>query len=190
MKQLVVLLGCGILLSLPGGCQEGNKADSIIDVIVVGGGKFPAFLVGRWTPDNAGWEFVFEPDGTISSAIIDNGMVRVNPDERITKIPLIDGGVGTYELGEWMVQYTPENRELAVEIVVDHFHMDMLSYGLKGNSTDLFVGPVLEDAQTWSAEWFSFPKIITLTPDPHELPFDANDNPKDTLIFKKQPKTK
>ena len=188
MKKLVVLFGCAILFCGFTGCQEGEKTESFIDVIVLGGGKFPQFFIGKWKPDNAGWEFVFEPDGTISSAVIDGGMLRVNPEERVAKIPLKYDGVGTYELGRWMVQYTPENRELAVEIVVDHFHLDMKTYGIEGHTTDLFVGPVLEDEQTWKAEWFTFPKIFALTPEPSELAFDPNDNPKETLLFKKQAK--
>jgi len=189
MKQLAVLVGCAISLLLLAGCQDGNEGNKAIDVIIKGGGKFPQFLVGRWRADNAGWEFVFEPGGTISSAVIDNGMLRVNPSERVATIPLKDGGVGIYELGQWTVQYSPESRELSVEIVVDHFHLDMLSYGLTGQTDDLFVGRVSEDLQTWTAEWSTFPEYIALTPEPSELPVDPNDNPIDTLVFRKQRET-
>jgi len=190
MKRLVILLECAVLVLGLAGCRNSNKSNKAIDIIIVGGGRFPKPLVGKWKPDNAGWEFVFEPDGSISSAVIDSGLLRVHPmSERITTIPLIDGGLGTYELGKWMVQYSPVDRELAVEVVVDHYHLDLKTYGLKGNSTDLFVGHVSDDWQTWQAEWFTFPKVFALTPQPEELPFDANDNPKGTFLFEKQPKT-
>lgn len=187
---MVILIECAVLALVLSGCQNGSKSGEVIDIIIVGGGRFPKNLVGKWKPDNAGWEFVFEPDGSISSAIIDNGMVRVYPmKERITKIPLIDEGVGTYELGKWMVQYSSSDRLLTVEVVVDNYHLDLKTYGLKGHSTDLFVGPVSQDWQSWQAEWFTFPTVFTLTPLPEELPFDANDNPKDTFLFRKQPAT-
>jgi hypothetical protein len=187
MKHLVIFLGCvGLVFGLAG-CQNGSKSNEAIDIIIAGGGKFPEHLVGKWKPDNAGWEFVFEPDGNISSAVIDSGLLRVHPlRERITTIPLIDGGMGTYELGKWMVQYSPADRVLTVEVVVEHYHLDLKTYGIKGQSTDLFIGPVSEDWQTWQAEWFTFQKVFALTPQPEELAFDANDNPKDTFIFKKQ----
>jgi hypothetical protein len=192
MKQFVVLLGCVVLLSGMSGCQNENKdadvqkEDQGVEVIVVGGGEFPRSFAGTWRPDNAGWEFVFEPDGNISSAVIDNGLLRVNPNERVTTIPLIDDGVGTYELGKWVVQYTPMNRELSVEVVVDHFHLDMKTYGMMGHITELFVGPVSEDSKVWKAQWFTFPTVITLMPEPYELPFDPNSNPKETFFFIKQ----
>lgn len=187
MRRLLILLVCGLsVLLLLSGCQGSAANKSGVDVIVEGGGKFPQFLVGKWRPDDAGWEFVFEPDGTISSAMIDNGMLIVNPSERVATIPLKDGGVGTYELGQWTVQYSPSNRELSVQIVVDQLHLDMLSFGLLGRTDDLFVGPVSEDWQTWTAEWSTFPEYIALMPEPSELPFDPNDNPKGTLVFRKQ----
>lgn len=190
MKRLVILLWFAVLVSSLAGCRNGSKSSEAIDIIIVGGGKFPKYLVGKWKPDNAGWEFVFEPDGSISSAVIDSGLLRVRPmSERIATIPLIDDGIGTYELGKWMVQYSHADRVLTVEVVVDHFHLDLKTYGLKGHSTDLFIGPVSEDWQTWQAEWFTFPTVFTLTPQPEELPFDANDNPKETFFFRKLPKT-
>ncbi|MHC4658282.1 MAG: hypothetical protein ACYS83_03775 [Planctomycetota bacterium] len=186
MKQLLLLVGCAVILSAFAGCQTPNSG---VDVVIEGGGPFPKSLAGTWKADEHGWEFVFEPDGTISSAVIDNGMVRVTPSETVATIPLKDGGKGTYKLGEWTVRYSPGDRELAVEVVVDHFHLDMKTFGLKGHSTDWFVGPVAADSETWKAERFTFPKYIALTPEPSELPVDPNHNPVATMVFRKQRKT-
>ncbi len=183
MKQLLALAGCAIILSTIAGCQN---ADRGVDVIIEGGGKFPHSLVGTWKADESGWEFVFERDGTISSAVIDAGMVRVTPGKKVATVELKEGGKGTYKLGQWTVQYSPHSRELAVEVVVDYFHLDMKTFGLKGHSTDWFVGTVSEDGQRWEAEWFTFPKYIALTPEPGELADDPNLNPVATLVFQKQ----
>jgi len=189
MRQLVVSAGCVIFLLGLAGCRNAavlDSSESAVEVVIKGGGEFPEFLVGSWKADKGGWEFVFEPDGTISSALIDSGMVRVTPAERIAKIELKNEGEGTYKLGQWTVQYSPDERELAVKVVVDYFHLDMRTFGLKGHSTDWFVGPVSDDLRTWQAEWFTFPKYLVLGPEPGELPMDPNDNPMDTLIFRKQ----
>lgn len=191
MRQLLVLAGCAVILSGLTGCQKADRGVGLntnrgVEVTVEGGGKFPHSLVGTWKDDEGGWEFVFRPDGTISSAVIDAGMVRVNPGEKVATIPLKDGGKGTYKLGQWTVQYSSDSRELAVEVVVDYFHLDMKTFGLKGHSTDWFVGTVSADSQSWEAEWFTFPKYITLTPEPTELADGPNLNPVATLVFRKQ----
>jgi len=188
MKRLVALVGCVVLLF--SGCQGLSRdKKKAVEVIIEGGGEFPQFLAGAWKADKHGWEFVFERDGTISSAVIDNGMIRVTPSERVATRPLRGGGKGVYELGQWAVQYSPDNRELAVEVVVEHYNLDMVSFGLEGHSTDWFVGPVSEDSQMWEAEWFTYRKTTAWGPETLEFPFDPNDNPVDTLVFRKQPET-
>ena len=172
------------------GCQKpsvdtASVSKSGVDVIVEDGGQFPEFLVGTWRAEDAGWEFVFEPDGTISSAVIDNGMVRVNPSDGVATIELQDNGIGTYKLGRWSVNYSASNRELIVKVIVDEYHLDMLTYGLKGSSEDFFVGYITNDNSLWYATWYTFPEIITLTPEPTKLPVDPNDQARD-IVFKKQ----
>jgi len=185
MKKLVLALFCCLCVLFVVGCQ-GLAKKPPVKVTNEGDGSFPDFLVGKWQADKGQWEFVFEPDGTISSAVIDNGMVRVKPtSDRITTIPMKMGGKGIYKLGQWAVQYSPETRELVVEVVVDHFHLEMGPSALEGNSEDWFIGRVSEDSQTWVAEWTSFPKYIAYTPDPNELPVDIEDSPRGTLIFRK-----
>ncbi len=189
MRQLMVLAGFIVLLWVLAGCQDANRG---VDGIIEGNDKFPAFLVGTWRADKFGWEFVFGPDGKISSAVIDSGLIRTKPGPGVVTAPLKDGGSATYKLGEWAVQYTPEKSELSVEIVVEEFHIDKISYGLKGSSTDFFVGPVSEDENEWKAEWFTMPKNFIYSseePEPSELEFDPSSNPIETLIFRKQQET-
>ena len=181
MKQLLVLAGCVVVLAGLVGCQNANSG---VDVIIEGGGKFPEFLVGRWKDEQKGWEFVFEPDGTISSAVIDSGFMAVVPSEGIATKPMKMDGKAVYELGRWTVQYSPNQRKLSVEVVVDFFHVDIGRDALEGYSLDWFVGPVSEDGTQWEAEWMSAPMFIALTPEPTELPVDPNDTIQ-TLLFEK-----
>ena len=181
MKQLVVLAGCAVFLVALTGCQKANTG---VNVVIEGGGEFPQSLVGRWKADKNRWEFVFEPDGTISSAVIDSGFITVIPGKPVHTVPTRMGGKAIYKLGQWTVQYSPGTRELAVEVVVDHFHIDMGPDWLQGNSSDWFIGTVSEDWQEWQARWISFPKYIAFTPEPSELPVDPNDTITE-LLFKK-----
>lgn len=181
MKRLIVLFGCVFLLL--GGCQEPGLNKSGVEVIIEGDGEFPEFLVGRWKDEEKNWEFVFEPDGTISSAVIDRGFMPVVPAKGIARKPM-RVGEAIYRLGRWTVQYSPATRELAVEVVVDFFHIDIGHDWLEGHSTDWFVGTVSEDHQSWRAEWVSFPKYIAYTPEPGELSVDPNDTITQ-LLFKK-----
>jgi len=169
MKRLLVLSVCSLSAFLLIGCQQ-----------------FPAFLVGRWKADKGGWEFVFEPDGTISSAVVSLGRVTMKPGQ-VTTTPMKLGGKGVFEPGQWTVQYTPEPRELLVEIAIDHFRVERGDNVVQGQSRDFFIGPVSEDGQMWWADRFSFPEYIVDTkkhPN-YKLPFDPNDNPQDSLIFQK-----
>jgi hypothetical protein len=184
MKQWLVLAGFAVILSGLVGCQGPLSKKSGVDVIIEGGGKFPEFLVGRWKDAKKGWEFVFEPDGTISSAVIDSGFMAVVPSEGIATKPMRMDGKAVYELGQWKVQYSPDQRKLSVEVVVDFFHVDIGLHALEGYSTDWFVGPVSEDGTQWEAQWKSAPVYIALTPEPSELPVDPNDTIQ-TLLFEK-----
>jgi hypothetical protein len=181
MKQLVLLAGCAVFLMGIAGCQNAHTG---VNVVIEGGGEFPQSLVGWWKADKNQWEFVFEPDGTISYAVIDSGFIKVKPSKRVHTVPTKKGGKAVYKLGTWTVQYSPDTRELAVEVVVDHLHIDMGPNWLEGTTRDWFVGTVSEDWQEWWAQWISFPKYIAYTPEPGELPVDPNDTITD-LLFKK-----
>jgi hypothetical protein len=185
MRIWAGLLASLVVLSSVTGCQ---KAETGVIVDVRDGGRFPSALAGTWKAEGHGWEFVFERDGTISSAVIDEGMLRVTPAKEVHTVELKNDGLGTYKLGQWTVQYSPHSRELAVEVVVDDFHLDMKTFGLKGQMDDWFVGPVSQDFRTWRAEWFSFPQYVALLPGEEEsaLAEDPNTNAIDTLVFRKQ----
>ncbi|MHC4314904.1 MAG: hypothetical protein ACYSW3_20850 [Planctomycetota bacterium] len=167
MQRLLVLLFCGLSVFQLGGCQ-GSKSD--VDVIIEGGGEFPEFLVGGWKADKDGWEFVFEPDGTISSVVVSLGRIRLKPGE-VTTVPMKMGGKGIYEPGEWIVHYVPAGRELMVRISLKN----------------LFAGPISQNGKVWQVEWTSFPDYVAHTPKHPNFPmFEKTDYGfSKTLIFEK-----
>ncbi|MFZ0033422.1 MAG: hypothetical protein WAK60_00345, partial [Sedimentisphaerales bacterium] len=150
---------------------------------IEGGGQFPAAFAGKWKDKETEWEFVFEPDGTISSAVIDSGFMPVVPSKRIAQKPMIVGKA-LFKLGQWTVQYSPASRELGVEVVVDFFHIDIGETWLEGNRIDWFTGIVSEDYKTWHATWTSFPTFTAYIPAAHYLPVDPNNTVTD-LLFEK-----
>ncbi|MHC4499923.1 MAG: hypothetical protein ACYS21_12505 [Planctomycetota bacterium] len=159
MKQLVVFVGCVVFLLASTGCRSNDRG---IEVIVEGGGKFPQSLVGIWRADKEGWEFVFEPDGTISSAVISLGRVRMRPGQ-ITTVPMKLGGKGVFEPGEWFVHYAPAHRELTVKIALENVRIGLARPVLDGSSEDVFVGRVSEDGKSWHVDWTSFFNYVAHT---------------------------
>lgn len=183
MKQLLVLVGCVVLLLGLAGCQNSHRSKAV-EVIIEDGGEFPEFLVGRWKANKHNWEFVFEPDGTISSAVISLGKVRMTPGTT-TYVPMKLGGKGVFEPGLWTVQYSKAQRRLAVGISVKRFRAELGKNLIEGSRRDAFIGTVSEDGKQWEAEWYSFPQYVAHTKQRHELAVDPNDNPIDVLVFKK-----
>ncbi|MHC4474612.1 MAG: hypothetical protein ACYTEL_03130 [Planctomycetota bacterium] len=184
MKQLL-MAAFVVLVFAPLGCQNNDLSE----VIMAGDPQFPGILAGRWRAHKAGWEFVIEQGGTISSAVIDSGLVQVDPRKRTAEAELADGGKAFYQLGDWVVQYSPAERELSIEVVVDYYHLDLVTWGMKGNSRYLFVGPVSEDGQHWTAHWFSFShtEVYSTGPDDVVTVFQPDDteNLIDILVFEK-----
>jgi len=183
MKQVFQLLVPGILIILLGSCQADKKA---IEVIIDGNGQFPERLAGTWKSDNGVWEINLEPDGTISSAVISLGSVRIKPGE-ITTIPMRLGGQGIFKPGLWTLWYLQRQRELSVEITIDEFRTELGQDVIRGKTRDILTGPVSQDGSIWQAERFSYPEYIVDTKmyKNYNLPVDANDNPKESLLFKK-----
>jgi hypothetical protein len=188
MRRLVLVSGCVIALAAVAGCQKGDKNPQTVRVAVEGGGGFPSNLAGTWNDGKRGWEFVIEPDGTISSGVIENGSLRVFPNKQKVVTLSTEKGTGVYELGPWTVQYSPAARELSVGAVVEHYKLDMGAFSLEGSSTDWFTGPVSDDGRTWEAQWFSFPKAVAKAEGQEDLVFeqDPNENPVETLVFRRQ----
>lgn len=145
------------------GCSRpaGRHIDPVV-VTTEDGSAFPASLAGRWTANQHGWEFTFEPDGRISSAIISLGRVKVLPGQTTT-IPTTAGEQAVFTPGSWAVHYEPVTRMLTVKITMDHVRVPMAANILEGSSTDIFSGPVSASMDTWQAEWTAFTRYTGRT---------------------------
>jgi hypothetical protein len=186
MRRLLILFIFTVSVFLVVGCRSSDAKKSSVEVIIDGDGSFPAFLVGRWIADKGGWEIVFEPDGTISWAVVSLGRVKMKPGQ-VTTTQMKLGGEGVFEAGPWMVQYSREKRELIVEITIEHFRVEMGDRLLQGQTRDFFIGLVSADGRLWWADRYSFPEYIVDTekyPN-YKLPIDPNDNPRESLVFQK-----
>lgn len=186
MKQLIFLLISILSILSLAGCHDESARRNGVEVIIDGDGKFPEFLVGIWRAEDDSWEFVFDENGSITSAMISLGRVRVEPG-KTTKIPMKLGGEGVFEPGLWTVQYLKQQRQLTVEIKIDHFNTELGDNTVKGKTHDFFTGQVSQDGQLWYAKRFSYPEYIANTKNHqnYRLPFDPNDNPKESLLFQK-----
>jgi hypothetical protein len=170
MNKILVMVGCAVLLF--GGCQDFGRNKNAVEVIIEDGSQFPQFLAGKWKADDYTWQFVFEPNGVISSAV--TGMDVEIVAGRTATIPTKGGGKAVFKPGRWTVHYDPQIRELTVEIVFDYVHFEMGPELLEGKSTDVFMGKVSQDGNFWRADWFGFPdymaygsqtKRLTVTPE-------------------------
>ena len=144
-----------------GGLAQGGKA-SMMTVVVEGNQPFPQDMVGTWRADRNGWEFVFNPDGTISSAVISMGRVRMEPGKTAV-VPMINDGQGTFEPGPWAVHCDAESRTLTVHIEIQRLRVEVVTSLVTGRSRDTFVGTVSPDGKTWDVVWTSFPDYVAST---------------------------
>lgn len=177
MKRSIL---CCLLLCVLSGCQS---IQSGVKVELEGCDKFPSEIVGTWQSVNSDWQITFKKDGTISSIHHAWGGVEIIPGKVNHRKGRYDGDI-VFEPGVWSVFYSKNDNTLTVEILLEHFEIEMKGGVLKGNQKDVFVGEVNGDQ--WEAEWINLPKYTAYTPEPHDLPVDIENNVKDKLIFKKQ----
>ncbi len=171
MKRLLFI--SVIFLLVLAACQEVSqyiKTPGTLEVIVEDGGKFPESLVGKWEGDKGGWAFIFEPDGRISRARISMGRTEIVPGQ-IKTLPTHGGGQAIYVPGDWSVIYSPADRELTVDIVMNYIHIDMGAQALQGKTRDIISGTVSEDGKLWRTIVSSFPEYEGFPNKPEDLPY-------------------
>lgn len=157
------------------GCSHPpNDPPSGVKTLIEDGRAVSDFLAGRWVADQHGWEFVIEPDGHVSSAVISLGRVRVSPG-RTTTVPTRTGNDAVFTPGLWVVHYVAATRELTVKITMDHVRLEMAGNILEGSSTDVFAGPVSPAGDTWQVQWTTFTHYTAHTPE--GTSFDLSTDP-------------
>ena len=123
-------------------------------------------MVGEWKGDKFGWEIVFDADGTVSSAVIALGQVRIKPNQ-ITEVQGRKGEPGIFEAGDCDVNYNPKNHEISINIEIKRAYMEIGGGVLKGPCQYFIIGSVLEDEVAWDAEVFTAFDLVVLLPDPN-----------------------
>ncbi len=189
MRRTAEIILCLIAATALMGCQNPSaQPQRHQNVQVEGGGAFPPSLAGTWKADRDGWEFVIEPEGRISSAVISLGRVRVTPGESET-LPTVEGGEGLFEPGEWTVHFDPDTGHLTVKIVMSHVRVGMAAAVLEGASTDTFTGPISPADDVWQVQWTNFSDYFLFMPDgtASELATDQTVGETHPLTFERVP---
>jgi hypothetical protein len=176
MKKLAVttISSLTLLFLTVVGCQKAVKqpADA------VAAEPLPPEVAGTWKAQSSPWEIVLSRDGTVTSAVIPMGRVRIRPNQT-TKVEMKDGSFSTYTAGDCPVDYKPANRELFVSIEMQDIHIKFMDNVIDGNSVDRFVGPVSQDGKVWMADWIS---VFNYGP---RFPQDPNDVYAQPIVFEK-----
>ncbi|HSV99761.1 MAG TPA: hypothetical protein VLI39_06295 [Sedimentisphaerales bacterium] len=166
VAETLVIAAC-VTISTVAGChrpQSGPVSVSPVVVVTEDGSAFPAVLAGRWKADRHGWEFVVEPDGRISSAVLSFGRVAVLPG-RTTTLTTTTGEQATLTAGPWAIHYDPASALLTIKIAMDHVRVPMTPNLLEGSSTDVFTGVLSPSMDAWQAEWTTFTSYKAHTAD-------------------------
>lgn len=181
-KFSFVFVALVLFASLIISCNSPKKA---VEVIIDGDGRFPKNLAGLWRSENNIWDIYLEPNGKVSWAVISLGEEKIEAGK--TKTVQRSGGKGIFKPGLWSVIYLQRQRELTVEIAIDYFRTELGENVIHGKRRDIFTGMVSRDGTLWQTERFSYPESIVDTPNYHNylLPVDPNENPKETLLFRK-----
>ncbi len=182
--KVVYGLACCLLLA---GCQTATTGHrDNVQVIVDGGGVFPASLAGRWRADRHGWELRFEPDGRIASAVLSLGRVKVTPGIQTT-VPTAGGGQGTFKPGTWTVFYEPATQQLTVKLAMTGVRIEMAGNVLEGKSIDTFSGPIAAAEGVWQTQWSAFTqyKVHNAEGDETDLSTDPTYGETQALTFRR-----
>jgi hypothetical protein len=179
---------CILAPLLSAGCHSATETAPGVNVVIEGPGTFPASVAGRWRADRDGWEFVFDSEGHIVSAVLGLGRVEVTPGHAVT-LPTRSGGESVFEPGQWTVHYVPRTQQFTVNIALDHVRIDMAGTILEGRSTDVFSGAIAPADGVWQVQWTAFSRYTVQAPDqpPQELSTDETYGETKALTFQKVP---
>ena len=186
MKIGLAVVTCLASLCLSSCAPSERILGKNMQVVVEGGGQFPAALAGRWQADQDGWQLVIDSNGRISSAVISFGRVEVTPGQ-ITTAPALSGGKATFVPGQWVVNYAPDTRVLTIKIAMDHLHVETGENVIDGRSTDIFIGRVDAGEGLWPVQWTTFSHYTarTTAKPSTEISTDPDKGETKPLIFRK-----
>jgi len=181
MKRLIVLLVCGLIVMCFAGCKSQSRNGGVVTppyitptpqkdgneaaAAVEGGDAFPAFLVGTWrAEDESGWEITFEPNGTISSAVIAFGKVRIRPNQK-TEVHGRKGEPGIFEAGDCEAYYDQLSREMSVVIDMKRIYAEIGGGIIDGTAKYYIAGSISEEGEVWDTDVSTLLNLTTKLPD-------------------------
>ena len=177
MKQLLVLVGCVVILSALIGCQNANTGAGAP-------GQFPKVMVGIWDTEpnkRTKWAIKFEPDGSIKRLVHPlTGPVKFPPGEVYLEGP--DPNThAIFIMGPCEADYYPRTSQLKVKVILAYYKMKLPTGVLEGRIESYLSGPVSKDGQTWAVDLREYPWLEgSAAPDPKII----DQNPK-KLVFTK-----
>ena len=175
MRNMLIFIYCIVFaFSILAGCQESTETKNATERAIKDDRQFPKFVSGKWEGDKWGWEMVFGPENTLSSAVIPLGRVKIRPYQT-TEVQGRKGEPGIFEAGDCEVKYDIESREMSVTIEMKRVYMDMGGI-VDGSCAYFLVGDFSEDGKIWYADVFTKLDLAVLTPDPN--------SPKDKPVLK------
>lgn len=140
MKNCVLFV---LLFIFAYGCQKPLVNDA--------GSSDYSKIAGVWQAENSAWQITITDEGKIESAVIPMGAALVKPNQT-TYIEMKDDSVSAYEGGDFNLIYDPQKMEMEVSIEMKEIHIKFLDNEIKGKTSMLIGGPLLEDSTVWDAE--------------------------------------
>ena len=140
------------------GCQSRYKGQ---EIVIEGEGTFPPEAAGVWKTDKGNWEIEFRKDGSIVSAVIPLGRIRMYPG-KVKTLTTRFKGKGIFEPGLWQVFYEVESGEMTVILETKHFFQDVGRHSVEGNQKDFLSGRLDIEAGEWYADLDTQGKIEAL----------------------------
>ncbi len=149
----------------------------------------PKAVSGDWKADGSDWVISFDEKGEVVSAVHPMGKALIKPMEttRVPFDPTKVSGEQVFSCGPWGWQYSPLNRELALNIVFDYKTVGSPAE-IVGQIDELLEGSFNEDFTEWKAEWFNSSAFTVTEPisgKSIETVTGENERFKGTLVFRK-----
>jgi hypothetical protein len=167
MKRVIFLVYSGFSLFLIlAGCQDTGKTAKEIDLVFQDRNDFARALAGAWQAEDSPWEIAFAPDGTLSSAVIPLGKVRIRPN-KATKVKGYRGEPGIFQAGSCPVYLEPQSRQISIQIPMERVYAQFASSSLDGTCQYFIEGEMAKNSPTLFATVYTLLKLNVYSNEPN-----------------------
>ena len=167
MRRLGLVIYIGLFMFLvPAGCQETGKTDNQTYPVFQNKKDFARALAGTWRAEGSFWEIDFAPDGTISSAVIPLGNVRIRPNQT-TEVKGWLGEPGIFQAGSCPVYLEPQSRQISIQIPIEKVYARFATASLDGTCQYFIEGEMAKNNQALFATAFTVLKLDVIANEPN-----------------------